>query len=335
MISRSAPPRVLQLNALLGHRERGFADDLGGSGPLLLRVAPFVVQPGASCVEAFAVDGDAGRRSEHPPQEVGGVAGSAGRRRGRSVRRRERVVVADRPIPSRRRARTDGGSTTRSSLSLRRRRDRDLLVDPPSYLRHVLPRASQLGLDGGRHRVAVGVRAAVREHLRRERVVGVVVAGGGGRGELTGWDVPARTARRRSRGRAEHLLARFIADSIAASIADIRGDGARGRRRGRVCVKVGFHSPSDDAGSLRRGRALEGKLGGRVAVDGGVVGVGWTPGGRRGAGVERVRGPPASAAEQLSLELGELLLCSPRPGGLERGLERRDVRGVDRITREY
>ena len=331
-----APPRVLQLNALLGHRERGFADDASADRDLLLRVAPFVVS-GRVVVEAFSVDGDAGRRSEHPPQEVGGVAWSAGRRRGRSVRRRERVVVADRPIPSRgRRARTDGGSTTRSSLSLRRRRNRDLLVDPPSYLRHVLPRASQLGLDGGRHRVAVGVRAAVREHLRRERVVVGVVVVGGGRGGIdrvgcTGSD----GAEEILRGRAEHLLGAFHRRlHRGVDRGHPRRRFARGRRR-RVCVKVGFHSPSDDAGSLRRGRALEGKLGGRVAVDGGVVGVGWTPGGRRGAGVDRVRGPPASAAEQLSLELGELLLRSPRPGGLERGLERRDVGGVDRITREY
>ena len=137
------------------------------------------------------------------------------------------------------------------------------------------------------------------------------------------------------RGRAEHLLGAFHRRlHRGVDRGHPRRRFARGRRR-RVCVKVGFHSPSDDAGSLRRGRALEGKLGGRVAVDGGVVGVGWTPGGRRGAGVDRVRGPPASAAEQLSLELGELLLRSPRPGGLERGLERRDVGGVDRITREY
>ena len=167
-----APPRVLQLNALLGHRERSLADDASADRDLLLGVAGLLEVVVVVAVEAFAVDGDARRRSEHPPQEVSGVAGSAGRRRGRSLRRRERVVVAaDRAPPSHSCART-------ACSSLRRRRDRDLLVDPPSYLRHVLPRASQLGLDGGRHRGSIGVRS-VREHLRRERVIVVVVGGGG------------------------------------------------------------------------------------------------------------------------------------------------------------
>ena len=173
-----APPRVLQLDALLGHRERSLADDASADRDLLLGVAGLLeVVVVVVAVEAFAVDGDAGRRSEHPPQEVSGVAGSAGRRRGRSLRRRERVVVkADScvPPPSHSCART-------ACSSLRRRRDRDLLVDPPSYLRHVLPRASQLGLDGGRHRGSIGVRS-VREHLRRERVIVVVVGGGAGSG---------------------------------------------------------------------------------------------------------------------------------------------------------
>ena len=174
-------------------------------------------------------------------------------------------------------------------------------------------------------------------------------AAGVERGGLTG----SGRAEEILRGRAEHLLGashRRLHRGVDRGHPRRRRRGparrpggvrvwrrfGRGRRRG--FKKVGFHSPSDVAAfprSLRRG-CVEGKLGGRAASlgVGGVGGGSWTPGRRRApAGGDRVRGAPA--AEQLSLELLELLNRSPRPGGLERRLERRDVGGVDRITREY